>query len=59
MIARLFALALLASLTACPSKQTQPAAGPIDKDGIQRRSDAVHEDLKKEEKKDEERKENQ
>lgn len=59
MIARLFALCLLAGLTACPSKQTQPVAGKVDKDGIQRRSDAVHEDVNKEEKKDEERKENQ
>ena len=34
-------------VAACPSKGTPPRA--LDKDGIQRRSDQVHEDLNREE----------
>jgi hypothetical protein len=47
-------------LCACPSKAPPPkASAPLDKQGIQRRADSVHNDLNAEEKKDEERKSDQ
>ncbi|MCC6806748.1 MAG: hypothetical protein IT381_04950 [Deltaproteobacteria bacterium] len=63
MILRLLLVLVLAPIpfiAGCPKKQTSaPQASPLDKDGIRRRANATHDDLKREEGKSEERKADQ